>query len=431
MANTKDHDSALRHDGNQLFTTPWFVVPIRLVVLSWALYATASPAASGTPCHAAEAASRKVTLEGAGGAKPILADVIQVLDPSGEPDTYFMDVASVVSADTKCKTVTVRLHFDVLGNYQRYELLSGGNLTKSGGKPFSRADHEKLHQILSDPYSQLKSIALDEITAPKSAATAGARVDAVSQPTVLSRQSTIVVGAAYTCCTLWHWSHGEVVGAIRDMTVEACNREDLLRYLRSDQDPYVQFAAEQLRMQDLFDAETIAAVEQVMRHGSTKVINPALDYLAKASSKTGSDHFFRCCEDEYLVANSIKRTRFLESLRESDQELPPNYLDRFKGWLTRADTYYEIHLLLTLWEREKASSEAAIDEAISLLKSNNALIAGRSYRYLKALKLRTYPKTTEYAPHGRKPPASATVFGSALNASQQQKLEAYERQNAD
>ena len=404
MTYRKQRASVLRHGGNRVFTATWFALPIRLAVVSCVVGATASLVTPADRCHAAEAGSRKVKLEGAGNSEPILADVIQVLDSAGKPHAYFMDVDSVVAADTKSQTVTVRLHFDVLGCYQRYELPSGGNLTKSGGKPFSRADHDRLQQILADPYSPLKSISLHEITTPQSTAAGRNRVDAVSRPTVLSKQSTVVVGAAYTCCTLWHWSHGEVVGVIRSMTIAACNKQDLLRYLRSNQDTYVEFAAEQLRMQDMFDAETIAAVVQVLRHGSVKVTNPALDYLAKASTKTGNDHFFCCCDDECLVANSLKRTRFLEALRETDQKLPTGYLDRFKGWLARADSYYEVHLLLTLREREKTSAEEAVDEAISLLESDNGLVAARSCRYLKTLK---------------------------LNPMQQQKLEAYERQKGN
>jgi hypothetical protein len=404
MANREERDWALRHGGNRVPATRCFVLRIRLAVLSCVLCAPALPAAGAGESHAAKDVSRRVRLDGPGNAEPMLCDVVQVLDSSGEPRAYFMDVDSVVCTDTKCESVTVRLHFDALGSYERYELPSGGNLTKSGGKPFSPADHERLHQILSDPYSPLKSIGLKEIAAPKNSAAAGGGVDAVSRPTVLSKQSAVVAGAAYTCCTLWHWSHGEVGSVIRDMTIRACDKQDLLRYLRSDKDTYVAFAAEQLRMQDLFDAETIAAVVEVMRHGSAKVLNPALDYLAKASSKTGVDHFFCCCDDEYLVADSIKRARFLEALRETDQELPSGYLDRLVGWLTRADSYYEVHLLLTLRERENASSEEAVDEAISLLESDDALVVRRSYGYLKALK---------------------------LSDLQQQKLEAFEREHPE
>lgn len=404
MANREEWDWALRHGNNHVLATRCFLLRIRLAVLSSVLCVAPLPAINADESHAAKVVSRQVKLEVPGNAEQMLCDVVPVLDSSGEPRAYFMDVDSVVCADTKCKAVTVRLHFDALGGYERYELPSGGNLTKFGGKPFSPADHERLHQILSDPYSQLKSIGLNEITAPTSSAVAGVGVDAVTRPTMLSKQSTVVVGAAYTCCTLWQWSHGEVGSVIRDMTIRACDKQDLLRYLRSDKDTYVAFAAEQLRVQDLFDAETIAAVVQVMRHGSAKVINPALDYLAKASSKTGVDHFFCCCDDEYLVADSLKRTRFLEALRETDQKLPLGYLDRLGGWLTRADGYYEVHLLLTLREREKASSQEAVDEALLLLENEDALVVRRSYRYLKALK---------------------------LSDLQQQKLEAFERQHPD
>lgn len=162
--------------------------------------------------------SRRINLDGPGKTEAMPCDVVEVLGSNGEPSEYFMDVGLVVCEGGKCETVTVRVHFDPLGKYKRYELPSGGNLTKFGREPFSPTDHEHLHRVLSDPYSQLKSIGLDEITLPKSSAAAGSRVDAVSGPTMLSKQNIVVVGAAYTCCTLWHWSHGEVENVIRDMT---------------------------------------------------------------------------------------------------------------------------------------------------------------------------------------------------------------------
>ena len=256
-----------------------------------------------------KAISRRVNLDGPGNTGAMPCDVVQVLDSNGDPSEYFMDVDSVVCADAKCEIVTVRIHFDPLGNYERYELPSGGNLTKWGHKPFSPADHENLHQILSDPYSQLKSIGWDQITMPKSSAAAGDDVDGISGATVLSKRNIVVVGAAYTCCTLWHWSHGEVENVIRDMTISASDKQDLIRYLHSGEDKYVVFAIDQLRMQNLFDAETIAAVVHVMRHGSERLADPALSYLAKASSETGVDYFFCCCEDECLVADSDQESQ--------------------------------------------------------------------------------------------------------------------------
>ena len=100
----------------------------------------------------------------------------------------------------------------------------------------------------------------------------------------------------------------------------------------------------------------------------------------------------------------IKRVKFLEALREATEELPSGYLDRLSGWLARADSYYEVHLLLSLLERENASSDEAVSEAMSLLESDDSLVVRRSYRYLKA---------------------------QELNHSQQKKLEAFEQQHPD
>lgn len=404
MANMEEGNRIDRLGRNRFFATHCLAIYFRLVVLFSALYVAASPVTNADDLHAPKGISRRVNLDGPGNAGAMPCDVVQVLDSNGDPSEYFMDVDSVVCADTKCEIVTVRIHFDALGNYQRYELPSGGNLTKWGHKPFSLADHERLHQILSEPYSRLKSIEWDQITMPTSSAVAGDEPDGISGATVLSKRSVVVVGAAYTCCTLWHWGHGEVGNVIRDMTISASDKQDLIRYLHSGKDTYAVFATDELRMQNLFDTETIAAVVHVMRHGSKRLVDPALRYLATASSKTGVDCFLRCCEDECLVADSGKRVQFLEALREATQELPLGYLDRLSGWLARADSYYEVHLLLSLLERENVSSDEAVSEAMSLLESDDSLVVRRSYRYLES---------------------------QELDHSQQEKLEAFEQQPPD
>lgn len=380
-----------------------YATDVRLAVLC-CICCVVAPAINVYAASAVEGMSRRVSLEGPGDSGTTPCNVVQVLDSNGDPTEYFMDVGSVVCTDAKCETVTVRIYFDPLGDYGRYELPSGGNLTKRGHIPFSRADHQKLHQILSEPYSQLNSIRLDQITVPKGSAEDADDVDGISGATVLSKRRLVVVGAAYTCLTLWHWSHGEVGDVIREMTVSASDKQDLIRYLQSGQHEYVVFAADQLRMQKLFDTEAIVAVMQVIRHGDERLADAALRYLDEASIETGIDHFFCCVDDELLVANSVKRVKFLEAVRKTTQKLPTGYLDRLGGWVGRADTYYEVHLLLTLFEREEATSEEAIRGAMRQLESNNAHVVRRSYHWLK---------------------------GQKLNDSQQKELEAFEQQHPD
>lgn len=339
------------------------------------------------------------------GAKP--SELHQLLDANGKPRAYFMDVGSVVCAEKRCEVVPVRLHFDALGQYERYELPAGRSLTKSGHQPFSAADHEKLHQILSDPYSPLKSIAWDQITMPKEAsstATRGADYDAMTGATALSKRSMVVVGAAYTCFTLWHWSHGEAVKAIREMTVAASAPADWLQLLQSEKDSHAIFAIEQLKAQQRFDSVTLAAVEEALRQGGLRLADPALNYLMTASRETGIDSFFRCCEDQALAAQPEKRVRFLEAVREANQPLPRSCCDRLAGWLGGADSYYEVHLLLTLLERDKVISDQVIEGALALLQRSEPLVVRRAYRYLKAC---------------------------PLNPAQQSKLAAFEQENPD
>jgi hypothetical protein len=313
--------------------------------------------------------------------------VIQLLDANREPREYFMDVDSVVCADSECEIITVRIHFDPLGNYLRYELPAGGNLTKWGHKPFSLADHQNLHQILANPYSQLKSVAWDQITMPKNAAAASGNVDGIAGATMLSKRSIVVVGAAYTCCTLWHWTHGGVGKVIREMTGQASDKRDLIRYLNGGDEAYAAFALDQLRERELFDTEAIDAVVAVVRQGSHQLTKDALSYLEAASDEQSVDYFFCRSEDDDLVADALKRVRFLEALRDTDRKPPPGFLHRLGTWLGRADSHYEVHLLLSLLERDRVTSDQVISGAMSLLESEDSLVVRRCCRYLESQQL--------------------------------------------
>lgn len=345
------------------------------------------PASHGAELQAGKAPSRRVALEGPGTGEVKTAEVVQVLDSNGEPCAYFMDVESVICTEKKCQVVPVRLHFDAVGTYERYELPPGRNLTKLGHQPFSPEDHDKLQQILTDPYSPLKSVAWGEISLPKESASGRGEFDAMSGATALSKRSMVVSGAAYTCFTLWRWSHGDAAKVIREMTIRASDQRDLLRLLGSGKDPCVLFAVDQLIARKLFDAGTVDAVTSVLRRGSLRQADAALSFLAKAASEAGVEAFFRCWEDDALAAQSDKRVRFLESLREGNRKLPAGWLNRLSVWLVRADSYYEVHLLLTLLEREKEQPEQAIRGAFALLENQNALVVRRGYRYLKAQSL--------------------------------------------
>ena len=146
MTNKEEGAWTGRHGGNRSFATHCFAIYIGSVVLVTVLYVAASPATNADDSHSAKGISRRVNLDGPGHTGAMPCDVVQVLDSNGDPSEYFMDVDSVVCSDAQCEIVTVRIHFDPLGNYERYELPSGGNLTKWGHKPFSLADHRNLHR---------------------------------------------------------------------------------------------------------------------------------------------------------------------------------------------------------------------------------------------------------------------------------------------
>jgi len=100
------------------------------VLFVGAAHVAASPAIYAHNSRTVKRLSRRVNLDGPGGTGARPSNVVQILDSNGDPRAYFMDVDSVICADAKCESVTVRIHFNLLGDYERYELPSGRNLTE-------------------------------------------------------------------------------------------------------------------------------------------------------------------------------------------------------------------------------------------------------------------------------------------------------------
>lgn len=142
-------------------------------------------------------------------------------DKTGQPLLFYSDIITPVCIDGLCKPVYIELYWNLVGNYAGYGVYEELPLTKFDHDEFVAADHQKMHQLLSDNGSVLSRKKLEDLF-DKNAEPArkveykGEEVDAVSGATLKEIKESIIEGALYSCYTLWHLVHGEVTKEIEE-----------------------------------------------------------------------------------------------------------------------------------------------------------------------------------------------------------------------
>lgn len=349
-------------------------------------------------CHAAPTtslSSHPITITNSAALKPdtTTKTVIIKKSPAGEPLEYAMDVRSVYCLDDECEIITVHLFWDPLGEYERYEIPAGKNLTKNEHVRFSRADHRALHTLLQDSQSLVQYVQPDELLkAEKETADdhpeqfawrnpeyALDRADALSIPTPVDLQALVVPGAAYTSLTLWHWAHGEVPQHIRRITRDSASRRQLLQWLADENPHHVRFALDALAQRRLFDDAAITAVLNRCKQRDGDWVPHAWPFLTGATPH-GPD---RLAVYTTLLAEGTgpQRVFLLEKLAE-EKEIPPQWFEALASCLNQFDSYYEIHLFLNLLSQHKVATPQVIQAVIALLDRPNSFITRRVYTFL-------------------------------------------------
>ncbi|WP_345234932.1 hypothetical protein [Olivibacter ginsenosidimutans] len=166
-------------------------------------------------------------------------------DSSGFPSVFFQDIFTPVCLDNVCKPVRIKLFWDLLGNYIQYEVPLDEPLTKLDHQEFTPADYEKLQQILANDESLLKQLKMEELMDSTTQRLSDS-VDAVTGATKNTVKGEVIEGALYTCYTLWHLVHGQVVDEIHQVMQTKLDEQMLHRFLKSTNFHYVHFALDEV-----------------------------------------------------------------------------------------------------------------------------------------------------------------------------------------
>ncbi len=335
------------------------------------------------------------------GSAPARRELVAVPDAAGEPQEYSMDVDSVICGDGTCKTITVRIVWDAIGDYKRYELPEGGHLTKKGNKPFSAADNARLHSLLADPNSALKNLRPKQIAVPGQTILG---VDAVSGATPATIRKAVVPGAVYTCYTLWHWANGPACDAVRRITAETCSDGWLRRCLDNDSERFAIFAMDQLAARRIHDSAALKVIVRRADEGSGRAVKACLRYLERIAAGGKPDIHFSTVAQLFATADNHTRILYITSLSKASQAPPAGYWDQLSRWLPRLDMYYPMHMLLKLMEERNPRSAEVTKQMMAVLGNENFLIARRAFQFLE---------------------------GQTLTPEQQKQVSAFREKNAD
>ncbi|NRS90324.1 hypothetical protein HNQ02_003264 [Flavobacterium sp. 7E] len=325
--------------------------------------------------------------------------LIELQDANDLAFQYYMDVESVICLDHKCKIVQVRLFWDKLGFYNHYEMAKGIVLEKTDGISFTEADYKKLDNILGDRDSSLKEYYQNQRHLAAHGSEGLIELDGATGATSGIDENSIVKGAAWTSCTLWHWANGAIFEVIRKQTAKELTTEALVNSLHMEDEKYRRFVIKELMNRKAYEAKTLAVVLQEI--GNIPSLSRLLiDYLENAAS----DIYFDAIKKLYVSSDKSFRVIFLSSMLNFIKPDSGVYFEWATKQLAGVNSFPELQLLFRMLEKQIPLSDKSIDETVKLLTHSEFLIARASYYFLQ---------------------------NKAVNANQKLELDAFQKKNGE
>lgn len=292
---------------------------------------------------------------------------------------YIIEVRSVLCIDSLCKVVPVRVVWNAYGEYLNYELEEDVQLEKAEGIPFVAEDYKVLHNILSDDESPFRYISYDELTNVSQKVEEGSMVDGISGATAITlEEGETVVGATWTCFTMWHWANGDAVEKIRTYAASRLTIQQLTSLIKSNQRKKQTYAIEEVLKRKNYNRVLLRAISNCIKRFDPDLLRSALMYIEQAPS----DIYTSNIQNWYLKISPKQRVLLLNSILKFPTQEPSFYY----SLKTDFKNYREIDLFFKLLEEKSKQSEQMINYAFSLL-DRDILIARRAYWYLNTVTL--------------------------------------------
>lgn len=321
--------------------------------------------------------THEVVINHPGEKKPVETILNEFQNEDGLPVKYTMDVYSVICLEGVCKIIPVKLHWNAIGDYQKYELPQDATLEKYEADLFEPEDYIKLQSILSDNNSPFKEVYFEDILTVHDEH-GDEDVDAVSGATALELdEKDTVPGAALTCFTLWHWANGNVISKIKQQTGKSASTEQLQEFILDNNNTYFHIAINELENRQLFSKSIIDAIIKKSLTDKS-ILRSAFKFLELAPSEL----YFYAAEHILNNGKPTQKVAAIQSLRLTNHTITKEYLNKNSEILNTLNSYQEVSLFLGLMEDKNPNSKVAITNTFPLLE-RDFLIARRAYWFLK------------------------------------------------
>lgn len=285
---------------------------------------------------------------------------------------FYMDVNSVFCGEGICRVDPVRLVWNSLGYYKRFELKKGVRLEKAEGKDFTSADLKKLDQILKIVDSDLKYLAPTELLSLPQGDNAA---DTFTGATVILNDAHVIEGAVWTCYTLWHWIHNDVVQTIRNIHGGRLTNAELREKLSTQLEPDRLFALEQLLLRQEKSRETQAVLLSLAAESSYHLSEQMIQYAQQLPAEQSADLLSELIQ----AGHGPLKTQAINALSALGSNKRLSLADRFSALLPALYEYQHINQVLEQLQQEPELPPQILNRVFELLGHQEFLIARRAY----------------------------------------------------
>lgn len=295
--------------------------------------------------------------------------------PTKSGNSYYMDVESVFCGEDICKVDFVRIFWDELGFYQRFELKPKVKLEKGDGEDFTQQDYQKLHKNLLNRQNGLGNLYKSELVKTDGG---GNAVDALSGATVALNKQDYVEGAIWTCYTLWHFANGELPQIIRNITAKNFTTKALVALLFQPEKREQYFAIEQLTRRKIKSEKDIAQV--LMQYSATdKTLAQLIIHYVETLP---APQYFSAILKLLNNNNSDLRLYALTSLTSSNHKADTVFYQTLTQQVTAWTSYQNISLYFEHLTSTEIKNTLVIRPLTALLKHQNFSVARDAYWFL-------------------------------------------------
>jgi len=200
-------------------------------------------------------------------------EILELKNEAGLPMWFGKDVRKVVCLTGECRIAHLWLFWDGTGNYMGFQIPENDSLTKNNHEPFTNDDYRKLHNILSDSLSILKTISEDDLVDKPD-------VDAHTGATKSSYREILIDGAAYSCYSLWHTVYGKTRKEIQRIIAQETDVAYLRNLFESHQIQQQRWVINYVSQHAGFQKEFNIPIIQLLNKSDEESVQNALDYLS-------------------------------------------------------------------------------------------------------------------------------------------------------